>query len=168
MSVNTTMKLNEIATQRLLIIPIGPSGSGKSTLFKKLKEENPSLESFSFDTLRHEWYDPTDYNKAWQAASKDPSFSGRAQNVFREMIKAGKSVFVDNTNLSPKSRRFFIETAKKAGYRTVAYVFNVDVDTLLQRQKTRPDKTVPEHAVRQHVAAMKAPEAGEFDEIHNI
>lgn len=162
------MKLHELATQRLLIVPIGPSGAGKSTLFKKLKQENPDLVPFSFDALRHEWYDPNDYQKAWQAANEDKTFFNRAQSNFMDLIKQGKSVYVDNTNLSPKSRRFFVESAKKAGYRTVAYVFNVDVDTLLQRQQTRPDKTVPEHAVRQHVAAMKSPQTGEFDEVHNI
>jgi predicted kinase len=162
------MKLDEIATQRLLIVPIGPSGAGKSTLFNQLKQQHPDLVPYSFDSLRHEWYDPNDYSKAWKASTEDKSFFPRVKENFADLIRAGKSVYVDNTNLSPKARKFFVEKAKEAGYRTIAYVFDVDVDTLLQRQRTRPDKQVPDEAVRQHVAAMKPPTPGEFHEVRTV
>lgn len=162
------MKLTEIATQRFLIVPIGPSGAGKSTLFQQLKSQYPNLVPYSLDNLRLDWYDPTDYKKAWKAASEDKTFFSRANQHFAEMVKDGQSIYLDNTNLSPKSRRYFVELAKRAGYRTIAYVFDVDVDTLLQRQRTRPDKQVPDAAVRQQVAALRPPNPGEFDEVRTV
>ena len=162
------MKLREVATQRYLIVPIGPSGAGKSTLFKSIQDKYPNLKSFSWDTLRMEWYDPKDYTRAWQLASKDKTFYDRALNQFRQMIRNGDNIYVDNINISPKSRRQFVEAAKDAGYRTVAYVLNVDMDTLLQRQASRPDKFVPVDAVQKQAASMIPPVAGEFDEVHHV
>lgn len=158
------MKLDEISSPTLHV-PIGPSGSGKTTLFNKLKAQNPHLTTFSLDKLRHEWYDRDNYANAWKMSTQDPKFKSNAYNRFHEMVDTQEDIYVDHTNLSPKVRRFFLQTAKAKGYKTIAYVFNVDVDTLLARQLTRGDKNVPEDAVRQQVKAFKPPQAGEFDEV---
>ena len=153
--------------QPILYVPIGPSGSGKSTLFFRLKESDPNILQFSYDILRHEWYDKNDYKKAWKASDEDPTFYSRANQSFIAMVKSGKDIYVDNTNLSPKSRRFFIDNAKKNGYTTIAYTFNVDTQTLLDRQNTRTDKKVPHNAVKQQVSALKTPTPDEFDEVRS-
>lgn len=162
------MKLTELEAQPTLHVPIGPSGSGKTTLYNKIKNENPQVQQFSFDTLRHEWYDKDDYNRAWKMSTEDKEFSNKAQQVFKDLIKSGQDVFVDNTNLTPKSRRFWVDYAKRNGYRTVAYVFNVPVDELIARQDTRPDKKVPAAAVQQQASVVKAPLDGEFDEVRPV
>lgn len=159
------MKLNEIFAQPTLIMPIGPSGAGKSTLFRRLKSENPSLRSFSLDDLRHEWYDPTDYAKAWKASTEDRQFEQKANQRFIEMIKQKQDIYIDNTNLSPKRRRFYLDLARKNGYKTVGYILDVDVDTLVARQSTRTDKSVPAEAVRRQHQSMVPPQANEFDEV---
>ena len=156
------------ASQRYLIVPIGPSGSGKSTLFNTLQDKYPDLKSFSWDTLRHEWYDPKDYSRAWQLASKDKTFYDKALNQFRQMVRNGDNIYVDNINISPKSRRQFVEVAKSADYRTVAYVLEFDMDTLLERQRQRADKFVPVDAVQRQAASVIRPISGEFDEVHNV
>lgn len=155
--------------QKILHVPIGPSGAGKSTLFRELSQQDPSLQPFSLDLLRHEFYDPDDYSKAWKMSTEDKNFSHKANQRFIEMVKSGKNIFVDNTNLTPKRRRFYIDQAKRHGYKTVAHVFsNVDLDTLIKRQETRSDKTVPEEAVRRQHTAMKEPLEGEFDEVKMV
>lgn len=159
------MKLNEIFNQPTLFMPIGPSGAGKSTLFRKLKSENPALRSFSLDDLRHEWYDKDDYNKAWQAAANDKEFGQKANNRFIEMIKRKQDLFIDNTNLSPKRRKFYLDFARRNGYKTIGYVLDVPVETLIARQSTRTDKSVPEDAVRRQHQSMVRPRDGEFDEV---
>ncbi|KAM0255346.1 hypothetical protein ACHAQJ_005864 [Trichoderma viride] len=71
----------------------GPPGSGKSTFyFKVLKPLG--YERVNQDTLKSR-------DKCIQAA--------------RELLKAGKSVAVDNTNADPDTRALWIELAKKAG-----------------------------------------------------
>ncbi|TFH11189.1 MAG: hypothetical protein E4H14_01155 [Candidatus Thorarchaeota archaeon] len=159
------MKLREVMNQPTLIVPIGPSGAGKSSLFKKLKAADSKLQSFSLDSLRHEWYDADNYAAAWKASTEDKEFANKANARFMDMIASGDSIFVDNTNLTPKRRRFYLDIARRNGYKAVAYVFNVDLETLIARQSTRTDKNVPELAVRQQFRSMVGPMANEFDEV---
>lgn len=164
------MKISEVISpnQPTLHIPVGPSGAGKSTLYRRLQAKNPELQLFSLDSLRHEWYDPKDYEKAWKASTEDREFANKANQRFVEMIKSGKDVYVDNTNLTPKRRRFYIDHARRNGYRVVAYTLPADLETLIARQKTRGDKNVPAEAVRQQYMSMKAPTNDEVDEIIKV
>lgn len=151
-----------------LHVPIGPSGSGKSTLFRKLKEENPQILEFSLDTLRHQWYDPHDYHKAWKASSEDRDFRSKTKDYYLGLLDQHNDIFVDNTNLSPKVRRFYLEAARAKGYKTVAYVFDVPIETLIARQVTRGDKNVSEDVVRQQHRALVKPLEKEFDEVIEV
>lgn len=162
------MKLYELTQQKTLHVPIAPSGAGKTTLYNKLKQQHPNLESFSLDLLRHEFYDADDYANAFKMSTEDSEFRNRANQRFVEMLKTGQDIYVDNTNLTPKTRRFYLQQAKRAGYTTIAYVFDVPVEELIARQTTRPDKNVPEDAVRRQHASMKHPETGEFDEVQYV
>lgn len=158
--------------QPTLFVPIGASGTGKSTYLKKLRETNPDILSFSFDDLRHEWYDKEDYGRAFQLSTEDKEFNNKAYNVFRDMIKTGQDIYVDNTNLTAKRRAFYINEAKRRGYRTVGIEMPVDVETIVARQKTRGDKNVKETAVRDQFARLQRPQPNEFDEVvvsnHNL
>lgn len=164
------MKINHLFenTQPTLFIPIGPSGSGKSTLYQKLKAQNPDMQVFSLDLLRHEWYDAKDYAAAWKASTEDKEFANKANQRFMEMVSTKKDVFVDNTNLTLKRRRFYLDQARRQGYKTVAYLLPTDLDTLVARQGTRKDKNVPADAVRQQFTSLQPPTSGEFDEVITI
>ena len=164
------MKISEITSPNrpTLYMPIAPSGAGKTTLLRRLQAKNPDLLVFSLDLLRHEWYDPNDYAAAWQASDKDPEFKNKANQRFAQMIKTGKDVFVDNTNLSPKRRRYYLEQARRNGYKTVAFLLPTELETLIARQSTRGDKSVPEEAVRRQFSALKGPVEGEFDEVQTV
>lgn len=156
----------------ILYVPIAASGSGKSTYLRQLREDNPNILSFSFDDLRHEWYDKEDYGRAFQLSTEDKEFNNKAYKVFRDMVKTGKDIYVDNTNLTAKRRAFYIQEAKRRGYRTVGIEMPVDVETIVARQKTRGDKNVKESAVRDQFARLERPKDGEFDEVivsnHNL
>jgi predicted kinase len=161
------MTLNTEVTQPIAIIPIGPSGSGKSTLYTKLVKDIPDLKSFSWDTLRLEWYDPKDYSKAWALANKDKQFYNRALDLFMEMLRKKENIYVDNINITPRSRSQFVRAAKQYGYKVVAQVFNVTEKTLMERAKTRKDKSVPHDALRRQIESLQIPVQGdgEFDEV---
>lgn len=155
--------------QPKLYVPIGVSGSGKTTLRNKLQETNTTMQVFSLDVLRHLWYDKEDYAKAWEMSVQDKSFFSRSQKDFAEKINTGLDVFVDNTNLTPKSRRFCVQEAKKRGYKTIAILFpSITLELLISRQTTRGDKNVPETAVRQQYNSLTSPLDGEFDEVWNV
>lgn len=155
-----------IGDERTLILPIGPSGCGKSTLFKTLSKSH-ELVHYSWDSLRLEWYD-SDYAKAYQMSVDDPKFNARYTKVFKEHILTGKNVYVDNTNLSRKRRRPWIDDARKHGYNVIGYYMPNSINTVLARQKTRCDKDVPTSAVLNHYMTLQLPLYGEVDQIEII
>lgn len=153
-------------------IPVGPSGCGKSTYLAKLCETIPDINVFSLDALRHEWYDADDYVKAYQGSVDDKSFEAKANARFHAQVKERRSMYIDNTNLSARRRKMYLEGARKNGYKTVAVLMPISLDLLLKRRTSRGDKSVPESAVRQHYNALQSPMVGEFHEIivsdHNL
>lgn len=156
----------------VMYVPIAPSGAGKSTLLSKLREEIPDINVFSLDALRHEWYDANDYGKAYQGSVDDKGFEAKANARFHAQVKERRSMYIDNTNLSARRRKMYLEGARKNGYKTIAVLMPISLDVLLARRTKRGDKTVPESAVRQHYNALQAPMLGEFHEIwvseHNL
>jgi predicted kinase/CRISPR/Cas system-associated endonuclease Cas3-HD len=159
----------EIRKEKTLILAIGPSGCGKSTLLKKLLKEH-ELHHYSWDLLRLEWYD-SNYEKAYQMSVDDPSFNAKYMKEFKTHVLTGKNIYIDNTNLSRKRRRPFIDDARKHGYNVIGYVFPIALETLFKRQKARGaqgEKDVPKDAVRQHYTALQGPLLGEFDRIEVI
>ncbi len=149
-----------------LIMPVGPSGCGKSSLYKKLSKVH-KLHHYSWDVLRLEWYD-SDYKKAYQMSVDDPHFNARYMKEFKTQILTGQNIFIDNTNLSRKRRRPFIDDARKHGYNVLGYVFPIELETLYKRQKTRGDKDVPQDAVKQHYMSLQCPLYGEFDHVEVV
>jgi predicted kinase len=156
-----------IRSEKTLILAIGPSGCGKSSLYKKLLKTHPNIHHYSWDALRLEWYSP-DYAKAYQMSVDDPHFNARYMKEFKTQVLANKTIYVDNTNLSRKRRRPFIEDARKHGYNVIGYVFPIELETLYKRQKTREDKEVPNDAVKNHYMSLQCPLYSEFDHIEVV
>ena len=150
---------------KVVYFPISASGGGKSTLYKGNGFKD--VEYFSLDALRHDWYDADDYENAFAMSCKDKGFIHKAQKHYQQMLRDGiKKLFVDNTNTTRKTRRFWVQEARNRGYKTIAYLFPSDRETLVARQESREDKTVPADAVLRQYAQIQMPlYYGEFDEI---
>ena len=159
---------SEDENQRILYMPIAPSGSGKTTYRQKLLAMNPNIETFSLDDLRHEFYDANDYSNAYKMSTEDSQFSAKANARFVLAVKSGNDVFVDNTNLSKKRRRFYITEARRHGYKVFAVLFPNTLQTLIDRQVSRSDKSVPDYAVRQHYQSLQLPSFGEVDNVEIV
>jgi len=149
-----------------LVMAIGPSGCGKSTMVSTLAQSGANVTTFSLDALRHQWYG-TNYNEAFKQSCEDASFNQKTHGVFIDMIKdhtdGNDVIYVDNTNRTAKSRRFFLTEAKRRGYNLVALLFPTSLDTVINRQQTRGDKSVPADVVRQQYYSVQMPSYGEFD-----
>lgn len=156
---NTEYKYNP--EYKYLHMPIAASGSGKSTLANKI-----SACHYSWDVLRHNWYDMDNYYNAFKLSCDDPEFKNKAHAKFIEIVKTGESIYIDNVNLSPKSRNFFITEARKRGYIIVAWLIPVDIQTIIERQIIRFDKHLSSNVVRQQYMALSLPQYGEFDIIN--
>lgn len=152
-------------TQPVLYMAVGPSGSGKSTVFKKLQSKNLNIAHYSWDALRHAWYDEEDYARAFELACADRTFQSNAMKVFEGLLETKRDIYVDNTNLTRKRRKQFLKKAVALGYKTVAITFDVDLKTAISRQSTRGDKYVSEGVVEKQFASLQPPTIGEFDKV---
>jgi len=150
----------------VLYLPIGASGTGKTTRFNELHKDNSDeILHFSLDTLRHELYDPNDYRNAFALSCEDSQFNNKANKVFINMVKTGKSVYVDNINVSKKRRAYYIREARRYGYNVEAILAPVDLQTVINRQSTRQDKWVPAEAVERQYMSLTLPSLGEVDNV---
>lgn len=155
--------MNTVDSRPICSLMIGASGVGKSTFAKH--EDNVLTPIYSWDTLRKNWYDENDYSNAFKLSCEDKEFMNKAQGEFINIVKRGGNIIVDNTNLSVKRRRFFIDQARQNGYRVEAVLFPIDKETLIGRAGKRPEQPVPVGAVIGHYLSMQFPNYGEFDDI---
>lgn len=143
--------------QPILFMPIAASGSGKSTFIKNYGLDGQLIHSM--DLLRRAWYSD-DPEEAFQAACKDKQFESKVKEDFKEMLKTGDSIFVDNTNLGKKRRAFYITEARRAGYFIIGILMPVSLDTILARQNMRGNEKVPSDAVTRHYNTLQMPHVG--------
>lgn len=141
---------------------IGASGSGKSTY---MTEFGWNIITYSWDSLRLEWYDKDDYANAFKLACEDKEFMNKAHKAFEEQLATGKDVAVDNVNTSKKRRANYIQKARQYGYNCVAVLFPVELQTILDRQESRVDKSVPAGSVERQYMSIGLPSIGEFDKV---
>jgi predicted kinase len=157
-------------SDKVMFVLCGPVGVGKSTWVQEtmphavvVSEDNYRQEFFSLSLRsddRVRWIDNDDqktfYAAAWQYCfDHKKDYESYAKQALERAVKSGKTVVIDRTNQSRKSRRPWIEAGRREGYKVVAVEFYTDLATSLARQKSRPDKDVPPNRVRQIFMAME-------------
>lgn len=145
---------------------IGTSGSGKTTYRNRIIKQNGPVGQFSLDDLRHELYGD-DYALAFKRSCDDKKFKWVAKERFVDSIRNNNSkVYVhDNTSRTKRSRAMDVIELQNRGYYVVGVVFMTSLDTVLKRQHSRTDKTVPDAAVISQFYSVELPSVGEFDNI---
>jgi predicted kinase len=84
---------------------------------------------------------------------------------------AGKQPFViDNTNPLPTDRARYIEPAREAGFRVVAYFFETSLAGAIQRNKQRAGKQrIPVPAIAGTMRKLQPPTAEEgFEAVYKV
>jgi tRNA uridine 5-carbamoylmethylation protein Kti12 len=140
---------------------MGVPGAGKSTQLRKIiglgydNHDPYDCCVFSLDTCRLEFMDEVIdysnekecYRKAFEYANEHKEeFSKFVEKKFAEAL-THEYVFVDNTNLTKKSRKQWITGAKDAGYLLIGVHVDVALEVAIKRQETRTDKSVPADVV---------------------
>ena len=126
------------------IIFIGIQGAGKSTFYK---------ENFFKTHIR---------------INLDMLKTRNREKILTEACFEAKQNFVvDNTNRTAESRKRYIDRAKKAGFKIIAYYFDIEYHTALRRNNSRNGwEKVPEKAVLSTKRRMEKPNFSEgIDEI---
>jgi len=132
------------------VILVGLPGAGKSTF---CRERFPHHECISKDAL--------------------PRTSGkqaRQDALLRQALAAGRSVVVDNTNVTPAERAAVIAIAREFPARVVGYYIEAATRDAVARNERRTGRAkVPKVAIFTAAKRLVPPAAGEgFDELHTV
>lgn len=150
----------DLENDKILLVPIAVSGSGKSTFFKTLGND---IEHYSLDELREKWYPSETYVESFELACADKQFMSKVHAEFIKLLKTGKSIYVDEMNLSKKRRGFVVTEARKKGYTVIAVTFPISVNRLIHQQENRTDKVISRDIYSSMYQRLQQPSYGEFD-----
>lgn len=130
-----------------LIIFIGCQASGKSTFFKQYFSDTHIRLNLDMLKTRH-----------------------RENILFQACLDAKQKFVVDNTNPSKLDRKKYIQQAKNAHFKVVAYYFESCLDDALLRNEQREGKAkIPRVGVISTFKKLETPEFAEgFDEIYQV
>jgi predicted kinase len=94
----------------------------------------------------------------------------REELLVAACLEAGQSFVIDNTNTLPSDRARYLEPARAAGFRTVAYFFEASLREAMQRNNLRAgQQKIPAPAVAAAFKRLVPPSADErFDEIYTV
>src|SRR6202051_1683441 len=129
------------------VLFIGIQGSGKSSFFReRFFDTHVRINLDMLRTRRRE--------ESWVAAC----------------LNAGLSFVIDNTNPLPSDRARYVERARGAGFRTVAYFFETSLQEAMQRNNVRAGKQkVPAPAVAAAFKKLVPPSVDEgFGDIYTV
>jgi predicted kinase len=119
-----------------LLILSGLPASGKSTYRKEWLAEDPNRTYINYDELRIELYgEGWKWNRAEENQMKDVAFRRAI-----EALKAGKSVCIDNTNLSTNVRARWASIGKTHGATVIEQEFDTPVDECVRRDAARTSR----------------------------
>ncbi len=129
-----------------LVLLVGPSGAGKTTY---ARTHFARTEVVSSDECRALVSD----DETNQAAT--PNAFRVLHAIVRERLRLGRRTVVDATNVRANKRSMLLRLARDRGRPAIALVFDLPDATYLERNRARPDRSIPESAVVAQIAHMR-------------
>lgn len=144
---------------KTLTLLVGLPGSGKST-WRKANVAKGTVVISSDDLLDIIAIDHgITYNEAFKSSIEQ--VSGLTILMFQAAVDVGVDIFVDRTNLTPKSRGQWVRAGQAAGYTINAIVFarpmSREAHDEWNRRLVRPGKVVPDNVLREMFLTFKEP-----------
>jgi predicted kinase len=133
------------------VILVGLPGAGKSTFFRQRFSGYTHVSKDGFP--RH---------------ARDKQ--ARQDAALRAALAAGRSVIVDNTNVTPADRATIIAIARELGARVIGYYIEATAREAVARNERRDGRArVPKVAIFTSAKKLVVPSAAEgFDELHTV
>lgn len=128
----------------------GISGSGKSTYVETLKQQGWAV--VSRDNIRETVF------KDYQSVDED-AVTAIQDNMIGVLLKAGRNVCVDDTNIRVKYLRRFAEIAAKHNAEFDVKTIHCDIDEAIRRVQARAaagGRDVPEGVIRKQAQGLKS------------
>ena len=134
-------------------IAVGAPGCGKSSWWERAlaegKIDGETSQRVNMDIIRK------DITGSVQDQSKNALVAKIAdQNLKSALSHRIPVIYWDNTSAQPRYRKNVIKQAKKAGYKCVAIHFDLNLETILERNAGR-EIVVPEDVVRRMFNSIK-------------
>lgn len=168
---------------KVAFIIAGVSGSGKSTFVNKLVASElfigKKIFHFSLDKCRYSLYEKNvgssleegvdNYAKCFAYANDNASAFNQEVNDQWNLALKHEVVIVDNTNLTKKSRNRWTTEARSKWFTVYGVQVFAPLQTVINRQKSRGDKSVPESVIRTMYMSQQEMLVGtEVDMLFNI
>lgn len=118
-----------------MYLTIGLPGSGKSTWAKYMARHDHNLFIVSADAIRTMTRGYYLYNK-----DLEPTISYLSYSMTRDLLQLGKSVIVDECNLTSQSRLEYVELARDQEAEVIYVEFTTDVETCKLRRITTKER----------------------------
>jgi predicted kinase len=158
----------------VMYVLVGPVGVGKTTWVKQLRSLNRDSDFVvvSEDDYRLQFFRShfpesisfgakDEYAAAWQFCfDNSKAYDAYVASKLTEAVKSGKTIVLDRTNQTRKSRSKWINAARQHGYAVRTVEFYIDEVTMHDRQRTRPDKFVPYNRAHQIYMNFDVPQVG--------
>lgn len=134
--------------QKKLIMLCGIPTSGKST-FVEWYLKNVDTPSFITTVVVSSDYFIEVFAKSRNLTYDDvfQEYVGKANELMFSLkdfaVREGRSIIWDQTNLNPKTRKYKLNSVPE-DYEKIAVYFEVDQETIRQRNQNRPGKTIPD------------------------
>jgi len=129
-----------------MILLVGIQGSGKTTFFRERFFDTHVR--VSLDMLRTR---------------------ERERILIAACLMAQQPLVIDNTNTLASERAGYIEMARNAGFRTVAYFFQSDLRAAIARSNSRKERKIPVPAILRSYKRLDAPSKEEgFSELYMV
>ena len=100
----------------------------------------------------------------------DNDIKAKSIKQFNKAVKDGKNIVIDNTNVTKKSRQYYLDNVTK-NYKKIALIFEIPEKELLKRLRKRGKETgkvIPLKVIENMKKKYEPPTKGEFDEIKKI
>lgn len=144
-----------------IVLIVGNYGSGKSSLAREYFRDRKRVDRHE---IRHHLKAMTGHGARWTSDDWDEDLEGLIKRIEYDLIvhllERNQKILIDNTSLTIKSRKRYIEHARRF-HKSIACIFlDRDSDTLI-KQNPRREYPVPDSVIVQLFARTEIPTAEE-------
>jgi predicted kinase len=122
-----------VATLEFIVL-VAPQCAGKSTFTKQAKYKDYLVASIDEEIMAQ--HPDLSYTEAYRQCNFAAVEKAFKRKFLEEVSKKERSIIIDKTNMTSKSRRKLLATVPPV-YKKIAVLFNWDVDVLKQRSRER-------------------------------
>jgi len=149
-----------------LILLVGPPGCGKTTYIKTMDEAKESF-VVSRDEIVMELGGSKSYLENWRNVDQK-EVDRKLNDRFQKFLNSDKHILIDMTNMSKKSRRKWINPARRKGFNIIAIVFHTSHNDILKRNGERPGKVISLEVIHKMECAFWYPTLEEVEKVISV